>query len=128
MARPSFGWNRLWLSQYPMVYQKSSSLNFKILWRKTMTKSLVRGKSTSVAEILNISAFGVWLLVEEKEYFASYNDFPWFRDAKVSEILTVEIPNPGHLYWPLLDIDLAIESLECPEKFPLISKTKRKSK
>ncbi len=93
-----------------------------------MTKSLARGKNTSVAEILNISAFGVWLLVEEKEYFASYKDFPWFRDAKVSEILTVEVPSPGHLYWPLLDVDLAVESLESPEKFPLVAKVKGKSK
>jgi hypothetical protein len=25
---------------------------------------------------------------------------------------------PGHLYWPDLDIDLEIESIEYPERFP----------
>lgn len=90
-----------------------------------MTKSTSLGKLTSAVEVLNISAFGLWLLVGEKEYFASYQEFPWFRDAKVSEILHVKSLHTGHLYWPSLDIDLALESLEHPEKFPLISKMKK---
>ena len=27
-----------------------------------------------------------------------------------------------HLYWPELDIDLAVESIEQPERFPLVAK------
>jgi hypothetical protein len=87
----------------------------------------MHGKNTSEVEVLNISTHGVWLLVEEKEFFAGYEDFPWFRDAKVSEILAVEMPHSGHLYWPLLDVDLAVESLASPEKFPLIAKRLGKS-
>ncbi len=91
-----------------------------------MTKSTAHGKRTSAVEVLNISSFGVWILVEDKEYFANYDEFPWFQNAKVSEILNVKMPHSGHLYWPSLDIDLAVESLEAPQKFPLIAKKLRK--
>lgn len=92
-----------------------------------MAKSLARGKRTSAVDVLNISAFGVWILVENKEYFASYENFPWFKNAKISEILSVELPHSGHLYWPELDVDLSVESLDSPEKLPLISKKARQS-
>jgi hypothetical protein len=36
--------------------------------------------------------------------------------------LNVEHPEADHLYWPDLDIDLAVESIEHPERFPLVSK------
>ncbi len=89
-------------------------------------KSSARGKRTSVVEILNISALGIWLLVEDREYFAGYDDFPWFQEAKIADILAVQMPHSGHLYWPSLDVDLNVESLEQPEKFPLIAKKLRK--
>ena len=44
------------------------------------------------------------------------------RVDKVGAILNVELPHPRHLYWPDLDIDLAVESIEHPERFPLVSK------
>lgn len=73
-------------------------------------------------EIGNIDRFGFWLLVENKEYFLSYDDFPWFREAKVSDILSVQLVHENHLYWPALDVDLCLESLERPAQFPLIFK------
>lgn len=91
-----------------------------------MAKSSARGKSTSAVEILNISAFGVWILVDDVEYFATYQDFPWFKDAKIGEILAVERPHPGHLYWPSLDVDLSVESLANPERFPLVARSKKR--
>jgi hypothetical protein len=53
--------------------------------------------------------------------FVPFKDFPWFRDASVRQIANVQLPSPHHLYWPDLDIDLAVESIEQPEKFPLVS-------
>ena len=35
------------------------------------------------------------------------------------EVLNVEEPTPGHFFWPDLDVDLGIESIEHPERFPL---------
>ena len=77
------------------------------------------GKNTSVVEVTHISSHGVWLLTGEKELFMSYVDFPWFKDVPVGKIIHVEEPHPGHFHWPDLDIDLTIESIEYPEKFPL---------
>jgi hypothetical protein len=34
-------------------------------------------------------------------------------------ILAVERPQPHHLYWPALDVDLAVESIERPDLYPL---------
>jgi Protein of unknown function (DUF2442) len=80
------------------------------------------GKSTLVVEITNISIHGIWLLAREKELFISYEEFPWFKDAPVGKILNVEEPTPGHFYWPELDVDLGIESIEHLERFPLKAK------
>jgi len=47
---------------------------------------------------------------------------PEDKDSPVSAVLNVEQPHPGHLYWPDLDVDLALESITSPEKFPLIAR------
>lgn len=78
-----------------------------------------RGKTISKVEVLNISAHGIWLSTNKKEYFLSYKQYPWFEDAKVKDICNVELLDGYHLYWPDLDIDLEIDSLENPEKYPL---------
>ena len=80
------------------------------------------GKSTLTVEVTNISSHGIWLLTREKELFIPYKEFPWFKDAPISKILNVEEPTPGHFYWPDLDVDLGIESIEHPERFPLKAK------
>ena len=81
--------------------------------------SRTRGKDISVAvEVTNISANGVWILTGDKELFMSYADFPWFKNAIIAEIINVEEPRKGHFYWPDLDIDLTIDIIEHPEKYP----------
>jgi hypothetical protein len=79
-------------------------------------------KGASQVEVTNISKHGFWLLREERELFVPFSDFPWFLQAPVSAILNVERTNADHLYWPDLDVDLAVESIEHPEGFPLVSK------
>jgi len=80
------------------------------------------GKNTLVVEVTNISTHGIWLLARDKELFISYEEFPWFKDAPVGKIINVEEPTLGHFYWPELDVDLGIESIEHPERFPLKAK------
>ena len=80
------------------------------------------GKSTLAVEVTNISSHGIWLLTGEKELFLPYDEFPWFKDAPVSKIVNVEEPVPGHYYWPELDVDLGIESIEHVEGYPLKAK------
>ena len=84
-------------------------------------KSAARGKSTSDVEVTNVSPFGLWVLLGSEELYLSYTDFPWFKDATIAQVTHVERPSPDHLYWPDLDIDLAVASIRNPEAFPLIS-------
>ena len=85
-------------------------------------KSETLGTSTSEVEVTQISKHGIWLLLQEKEYFLSFDNFPWFKDASVSAIHNVELLNERHLYWPDLDVDLAVESIEHPSLFPLLAR------
>jgi len=78
------------------------------------------GQNISVVEVSHIDAQGLWLCVEDKEYFLPYDEYPWFKEAKVKEITDVELLNGGHLHWPQLDVDLEIECLRNPQKYPLI--------
>jgi hypothetical protein len=52
----------------------------------------------------------------------SYEKFPWFKNTNVNQILNVNLSPSGKLYWPDLDIDLSVEILDAPERFPLIAK------
>ncbi|MBI3074443.1 MAG: DUF2442 domain-containing protein [Deltaproteobacteria bacterium] len=85
-------------------------------------KSRPRGKSTSTpeAEVVNVSVHGIWVLVHEREFFLAHRSFPWFRHATIDEIQNVELVRPGHLRWSDLDVDLELESLADPERYPLI--------
>ncbi len=85
-------------------------------------KSATLGSNISPAEVTNISGHGFWLLLEDEELFLPFSSFPWFQDATVSKILNVELLSSNHLYWPELDVDLAVDSIRYPEKFPLVSK------
>ncbi|MBO6572412.1 MAG: DUF2442 domain-containing protein [Balneola sp.] len=72
-------------------------------------------------EVTNISSHGIWLFYERKEYFLPYSEFPWFKDAKVQHILNVETPSENHFFWPDLDIDLSLDSINNPGKYPLVA-------
>jgi len=76
---------------------------------------------SSEIEVRKISKHGISLLVKKKEYFLSFEEFPWFKEASVSAIQNVELLNDHHLYWPDLDIDLAVDSIEDSAGFPLVA-------
>jgi hypothetical protein len=87
-------------------------------------KSAQRGKSTSPVEVTNVSGNGFWLLLDTKEVFVEFKQFPWFKEASIAQLLHVCRPAPHHLYWPDLDVDLAVESLTQPERYPLVSRVR----
>ncbi|MEP6657908.1 MAG: DUF2442 domain-containing protein [Betaproteobacteria bacterium] len=68
------------------------------------------------------SKHGFWRLLGGEELFVPFAEFPWFRDAPIGKLTEVELPSPQHLYWPTLDIDLAVASIRHPEEFPLVSR------
>lgn len=65
-------------------------------------------------------------MIRNRELFLPFEQFPWFKDAPVGAILNVEHQGADHLYWPDLDVDLSVESIERPEEFPLVSRSRRK--
>jgi hypothetical protein len=87
-------------------------------------KSAQHGSSTSAVEVTNMSPRGFWLLIDDREVFAAFEHFPWFREASIADLHRVERPSLHHLYWPTLDIDLALESLEHPDRYSLLSRAR----
>ncbi len=87
-------------------------------------RSALPGKNISEVEVTNVSRHGFWLLIDEQELFLPFDKFPWFRDVPIGQLLKVEQPHPSYLHWPDLDVDLAVESIEFPERFPLVSRAR----
>ena len=79
------------------------------------------GTPTLAAEVTHISKHGFWVLLGDEELLLSFSEFPWFRQATIDQLCTIEWPTPDHLYWPQLDVDLSVESIRHPEQFPLVS-------
>jgi hypothetical protein len=88
-------------------------------------RSATHGRATSDVEVTNVSARGFWILVGSRELFLPFAEFPWFQDASIGELVRVERPQPNHLYWTDLDVDLHIDSIEHPENYPLVSRRRR---
>jgi len=82
----------------------------------------MHGTIISAPEVTNISRHSFWLLLGDEELLLPFEQFPWFRSATVEQITHVERPSPDHLYWPNLDVDLAVASIRDPEAFPLVSR------
>ena len=82
-------------------------------------RSLEHGTSTSNVEVMNVSPHGIWLSVRGKEYFLSYDEFPWFQNARLSEIYHVKLIHGRSLRWDDLDVDVALQALEHPDRYPL---------
>ncbi len=92
-----------------------------------MPKSSARGARTSAeVEVLGVTRHAVWLLVGDREFMLPFAAFPWFGAARVDEICDVKLLHGRHLHWPKLDVDLDLESIEHPERFPLLSRVKRR--
>jgi hypothetical protein len=83
-------------------------------------KSLQCGKTISKVEIQGISNHGIWLYAGGGEYFLSYKSYPWLLNATVEQIYNVEFLFGFHLRWPDLDVDLELDALKHPEKYPLV--------
>ncbi|MCX5922416.1 MAG: DUF2442 domain-containing protein [Candidatus Dependentiae bacterium] len=86
-----------------------------------MSKKLQKlGKSISAkAEIQNISKEGIWILVNDQEFFLSFSQFPWFLGATIEQIYNLQFFHGHHLHWPALDVDVDLESLKYPDAYPL---------
>ena len=77
------------------------------------------GAATSHSEVTNITVHGFWLLVDDREYFVPFDDYPVFRTATIAQIYAVRRIGPAQFHWPKLDADIELEALERPEDYPL---------
>ncbi len=81
--------------------------------------SSMRGIDTSVSEVTNIAQHGFWVLVDEREYFIPFSDYPVFRQATIAQIYAVQRISNDQLHWPELDADVELGALDRPHAYPL---------
>jgi len=80
------------------------------------------GATSAEVTILGLTPHALWVLVNGREHMLDYARFPWFRDASMRDVLDVRLEFGAHLRWPSLDVDLHLDSLDHPERFPLESR------
>jgi len=57
------------------------------------------------------------VLLKDENFSSPTQNFP-VQTGHAEQITTVEWPTPNHLYWPLLDVDLAVNLFATPANFP----------
>ena len=72
-------------------------------------------------EVTHLSRNGLILLVGDKEYYLSYDKFPWFRKATVDDVFNVQLLGKNRSRWDALDVDLNLSIITNPEAYPLIA-------
>lgn len=87
-----------------------------------METTLSANLQNTLASVLMINAQGIMLSVLGNDYFLSYNRVPWLKDARISDVLNVRMSGRSAIEWEALGVDLEIESLKHPERYPLIMK------
>lgn len=79
--------------------------------------------TTPIAYVQVITQTGFWFFLANELYWIDYEDFPVFADAAPDEIKNFEIYGNEDFHWPDLDVDIELESLLFPERFPLRART-----
>lgn len=77
---------------------------------------------STLVSVLMINNQGLMLSVLGNDYFVSYNRLPWMKDARISDVLNVRMSGKHAIEWPTLDVDLEVDSLKHPERYPLVMK------
>ena len=99
-------------------------MTYLYIWKtKIVNESKKKSNSQDTqVSVLMINDKGIMLTVKGNDYFISYNRIPWMRHACISDALDVRMSGRNAIWWPNLDVDLEIESLKHPERYPLIMK------
>jgi hypothetical protein len=70
------------------------------------------------SQITSIEKDGFWLLTREGEFLVSFERYPAFKTATIEQIFNFQ-EHFGDFRWEELDIDIELEALKHPEKYPL---------
>ena len=87
-----------------------------------METTLKSSSQDTQVSVLMINDKGIMLSVKGNDYFISYNRIPWMKKACIADALNVQMSGRNAIEWPKLDVDLEIDSLKYPERYPLIMK------
>jgi hypothetical protein len=71
-------------------------------------------------QVTAVEPLGLWLLVDDAEYFVPFGDYPQLREASLKQVLAAQMIAPGQLRWESLDIDVELEAWSAPERYPLV--------
>lgn len=85
-----------------------------------MQTTLETSTKDTLASVLMINDLGILLSVCGQAFFLPYSRVPWMRDATINDVMNVRMRGRNAIEWPALDVDLEIESLRHPERYPLI--------
>ena len=96
-------------------------MHVHVFLKKMKSNINVNTGNTSVS-VRSIMQDGIFLSVLGNDYYLSYDRLPWFKNAKTSDIFNVAMYGKDSIRWDALDIDLGIDSLKSPEKYPLVMK------
>ena len=87
-----------------------------------MQTTLKNNINSISVDVLMINDRGIMISVQGQDYFLSYNRVPWMKDATINEVLDVRMSGKNAIEWPKLDVDLEVDSLKHPERYPLLIK------
>jgi hypothetical protein len=80
----------------------------------------MNGTNTLInSEVTNINSLGFYVLIDNKEYFVPFREYPAFKNIPVSDIFEMILLSPEQLYWEKYDIDIELSALKAPHLFPL---------
>jgi hypothetical protein len=65
-------------------------------------------------EITTIDRRGFWLRWRDEELYVPFALFPWFEHATVAQLCHIEHLGRECLYWPGLDLELALDRIRHP--------------
>ncbi|MFS2023009.1 DUF2442 domain-containing protein [Massilia sp. GER05] len=65
-------------------------------------------------EITTIDRRGFWLRWRDEELYVPFALFPWFEHATVAQLCHIQPLGGECLYWPGLDLELALDRIRHP--------------
>ncbi len=68
----------------------------------------------SYVEVTSISKLGFWLQCGAEELYLSFLEFPRFEQATIAQLIHVVCISARRVYWPELDLDLALDTIGNP--------------
>jgi len=71
------------------------------------------------SKVTNINSIGFYVLIDNKEYFIPFEEYPVFKNIPVHDIFEITLLSPEQLRWEKYDIDIELSALKSPEQFPL---------